>query len=89
MIVVIVMLPGYAELLTPALTCNLITPQTDHLPGLTTNVPVMAATMARKGTVLTLFSYRERTACTQGRVHKGHGPVHSGTEHLREESGDP
>lgn len=89
LIVVIVMLPGYAELLTPALTCNLITPQTDHLQGLTTNVPVMAATMARKGTVLTLFSYRERTACTQGRVHKGHGPVHSGTEHLREESGDP
>lgn len=88
LIVAIVMLPGYTELLTPALTCNLITPQTDHLQGLTTNVPVTAVTMARKGTVLTLFSYRERTTCTQERVHEGHGPVRSGTENLREGNGD-
>lgn len=65
LIVVIVMLPGCTELLTPALTCNLITPPNDHLQWLTTNVPVTAATMGRKGTVLTLFSYRERITCTE------------------------
>lgn len=49
LIVVIVILPGCAEPLTPALTCNLITPRNDHLHWLTTNVPVTAVTMGRKG----------------------------------------
>lgn len=64
-IVVIVTLSGCTEPLTPALTCNLITPRNDHPHWLTTNVPLTAATMGRKGPVLTLFSYRERTTFTQ------------------------
>lgn len=65
LITVIAMLPGWTELLIPALTCHLITPQNDHLQWLTTNIPMMAAIIGRKGIAPTLFSYRERTTWAQ------------------------